>query len=106
MPSGNPKKTLQPVLELILPFFPQMSAFDTMLQEDTNITKIILNLSIKCNDLSFQFREDLTAHARKTLDSTELCLVAHRRRVIVLVREGIGPQNANTYKWLNRVHMK
>jgi hypothetical protein len=49
-----------------------MSAFSTMLQEDINETKIILNLSIKCNDLPFQFRADLTAHARKTLDSTEL----------------------------------
>jgi hypothetical protein len=49
-----------------------MSAFNTTLQEDLSKTKIILNLSIKCNDLSFQFRADLTAHARKTLDSTEL----------------------------------
>ena len=49
-----------------------MSAFNTMLQEDINKTKIILNLSIKYNDLSFQFRADLTAHDRSTLDSTEL----------------------------------
>jgi len=42
-----------------------------MLQEDIDKTKIILNLSIRYNDLSFQFRADLTAHARKTLDSTE-----------------------------------
>ena len=51
-----------------------MSAFNTMLQEDINKTKIILNLSIRYNDPSFQFRADLTAHARKTLDSTELSI--------------------------------
>jgi hypothetical protein len=61
-----------PVLELIIPFFSQMSAFNTMLQEDISKTKIILNLSNKCNDLSFQFTADLTAHTRKTLASTEL----------------------------------